>query len=79
MNSYKGYIWDFFDYLVEYKRRENIQELWQVYIAQCLSVGIKGMPKYLELLNSVKENKILEDPEKVKQRLIDKINKSNRG
>ena len=80
LNSYNGYIWDFSYYVVEWYKREQIQELWQTYVAKCVSAGIDKnvLPDYSVLLKGLKEyDKKKESPEDVKQRIIDKVNKAN--
>lgn len=70
------------DYLAEVYRREQITELWQVYIAKCVSAGIdkNTLPDYANLLKQAKGCDIKkESPEQIKARLIDKINKANGG
>jgi len=82
LNGYNGYIWDFMEYLIEVYRREQIQELWQVYMAKCVSAGIDKnvLPDYANLLKQAKGFDVSkESPEQVKARLIEKINKANGG
>lgn len=67
---------------MEWYRREQINELWQVYIAKCVSAGIDKniLPDYAELLKRAKGIDVkVENPEQVIARLIEKIEKSNGG
>lgn len=82
LNGYNGYIWDFMSYLMEVYRREQINELWQVYMAKCVSAGIDKtqLPDYASLLKQAKGFDVTkESPEQIKARLIEKINKANGG
>jgi hypothetical protein len=40
---------------------------------------LKDYPKYTDILKAVKGKQVVESPEDVKQRLIDKVNKYNGG
>lgn len=67
---------------MEWYRREQINELWQVYIAKCVSAGIDKniLPDYAELLRRAKGIDVkVENPEEVIARLRAKIEKSNGG
>ena len=80
LNGYNGYIWDFQYYLVEWYRREQERELWEMYIAKCVSAGIDKnvLPDYAVLLKRIKNyDTKTENPEAVKARIIEKVNKAN--
>lgn len=80
LNEYTGYIWNFTEYLTEWYRRDQINELWQIYMAKCVSIGIDRMPDYATLLRQAKGVEIKnESPEEVIARLRAKIEKSNGG
>ena len=65
---------------MEYYKREQINELWQIYVAKCLSAGIKDLPDYAGLLTRAKGIEVKnENPEDVIARLKAKIEKSNGG
>lgn len=67
---------------MEWYRREQINELWQVYIAKCVSAGIDKniLPDYAELLKRAKGIDVKnENPEEIIARLREKIEKSNGG
>lgn len=83
LNGYNGYIWDFCDYLVEWYRRDKTNELWQIYIAKCVSAGIDKsvLPDYASLLKQMQQGNVerQETSEQIITRLITKINKANGG
>lgn len=79
MNNYKDYIWNFNDYFIEYRRKENKKHLWKTYVAKCLSIGLKGMPQYLDLLDKLDGVNYNENSKLTIDRLIYKINKANGG
>ena len=70
------------EYLTEVYRRDQINELWQVYMAKCVSAGIDKtqLPDYANLLKQAKgEVMKQETSEQIIARLVDKINKANGG
>lgn len=68
-------IWSFYDYLIEFKRRDEIASLWQNYMAKCVSAGFKDFPQYYDLVQNFISNKPKETPQEAVSRIIDKINK----
>ena len=67
---------------MEYYKREQINELWQIYMAKCVSAGIDKniLPDYTILLKRAKGEPFKQEtPEQITARLIDKVNKVNGG
>ena len=81
LNGYNDYVWNFEFYLLEHKKRSEINKLWQVYMASVCRAGIKDFPNYYELVQNIenKTKKQKETPQQATQRLIEKINKYNLG
>ncbi len=66
--------------MTEWYKREQERELWEMYIAKCVSAGIDKnvLPDYAVLLKRIKNyDEKKERPEAVKARIIEKVNKAN--
>ena len=67
---------------MEYYKRQQVSDLWQIYVAKCVSVGIDKdlLPEFSVLRDNIlNRDTIKETPQQVVDRIIGKINRANGG
>lgn len=56
LNGYNCYIWNFYDYMIEYYRRNEKEELWKYYMSLIPPVFYKELDSFYDLSLRINNN-----------------------